>query len=240
MMQELYGTQAPTLKAQLDGTRVATPWLSQQVNDGRSELFVLFAKVQSLEGNGQPENCHACAPEVDAITYVRQPDGWTRESIVRDILQIGAWGQAPDIQTAEVLSLSPGHIALAIPTGFSNQGYTDEGVVLLGHAENSWAALGYLVTGGDNDGACAKPEDKEQFGSGPCYSYTSTYVPRLGTGQPYPDIIVTHTGTRRDPDGSDGALLRDGQVIYAFNGTQYQSDAQRRQAEAAAKIKPQR
>jgi hypothetical protein len=230
--QELYGTPQPIAKFTVDKNHLASVWFEQALNDGVTDLFVVLTKRQQLEDSGELVSCHACGTSIDVITYVHKPDGWVKEAVLKDIAQLGAYGDVPKISSAKVLQLSVGNIALAISSVSSGQGTTNHGEILLNHFQGRWSEIGYLDIAGNNFGTLCRKEgeqlNSDEYSSNPCYSYKSTYKLQAGESLIYPNILVSRRG--QDFSIETGKVEKVGDDIYVFDGKQYLSSQQMRES----------
>ena len=237
-LQELYEANGPALTFSIDATHQASLWFSQQLNDGMTDLFVVFAKKQTVDEKGVPDSCHTCTVTVDAITYIRKPGGWAKLSAQKNVTELGSYGEAPKIVKANILSLSVGNVILAIPESYEGQGITNHGEALLNHFHEKWSDAGYIELAGDNAGTtCQKKDNLVPDADGECYSYSSIYHLRKGDSLTYPDIVVKRKGLEYAEESNSIEPVKD--EIYVFNGKVYQSPRQQKRDQAeAARIAP--
>ena len=194
-------------------------WFEQSFSIGSVPYHVVFGKTQKLDpATGTPLDSHVQGVSVGAMTYRLDKNGWRAIGKQTEIGEIGSWGDAPEIEEAEILVLSPAQIVLLIDFGYGMGGYVDEGKVLLGFDGARWRDLGFVQTGGNNGGAC----DETPSASGvtiPCWSYTGSIsvLPEMHDG--YPDLLVERTGTQSGDERNP--VLPADNAIYRFDGDKY-------------------
>lgn len=236
--QDLYGAPSPVTKFTPDKKHIATVWFEQELHDGANDVYVVFSKKQELDERGEIISCHACQATIDAITYVRRQGGWAKEAAIKNVAELGAYGDAPKISTAKVLLLSSGNVILTIPASYGGQGSTYQGEHLLNHFQGQWSAVGYLDIAGDNFGTSCKrkgePPSSDPSYDSPCYSYKSTYKLATGDSLTYPNIIVSRRG--QDFSTETGKVETVGDDTYVFDGEQYFSTKQKRENERLAEV----
>lgn len=218
-LAELFGTAFDNGSIQTKSGEKASLWFEQPFSLGSDRYHVLFSKAQQLDPEtGAPLDSHVQGVSVGAITYKLDAQGWRAVGKQTGIGEIGSWGEAPEIERAEILILSPSRIALLIDFGYGMGGYFDEGKVLFGFDGTHWHDLGFVQTGGNNEGAC----DETPSASGvtiPCWSYTGTISVRPEMHRGYPDVLVERTGTQ---SGDDRSPVRPAtNAVYRFDGEKY-------------------
>lgn len=227
--QVLYEAPSPTTKFSPDKTHLATVWFEQEINDGVSDLYVVFSKKQEVDEHGELVSCHACPADIDAITYMRKADGWAKVATQKSVAQIGSWGNAPAIKSAKTLLLTTGNLVLPIPLAYSGQGITNRVEILLNYYQGRWADIGYLDLAGDNLGSSCKTKDEPPSADptydSPCYSYKSTYKLVSGDNISYPNILVSRRGLGFSTE--TGSVEKVGDELYVFDGKNYLSSRQK-------------
>lgn len=202
-----------------DNNTLASVWFEQSFNDGEQEYHVVFIKNQMVDPDTHEiYGSHADAPVISAVVYKQVNGKWELASKQAEIGAFGSWGDAPEVEKAQILTLSKGNIAFLLDIGYSGQGYTNSGKSIFAYRNNQWSQLGYLQTGGDNSGVC-DDEAKDDF-MPPCWTFEgSISLAKSGANPDYPDLQVTRTGTMEDEDGK---IVPVENSVYSFNGEEYQ------------------
>lgn len=218
-LTELFGSAFNGESIRTASGERASPWFEQSFSIGSDQHHAVFSKTQQLDPEtGAPLDSHVQGVSVGAITYRLDKDGWRLIGKQIGIGEIGSWGEAPKVEQAEILNLSPSKIAFLIDFDYGMGGYLDEGKVLFGFDGARWQNLGFVQTGGNNEGAC----DETPSASGvtiPCWSYTGTIsvLPEIHRG--YPDLLVERTGTQSGDDRHPIQPVTN--AIYRFDGENY-------------------
>lgn len=210
-LQELYGSE---FSGELIGF-----WFEQSFAIGGRDYHVIFGKAQKIDPEtGAALDSHVQGVKVGAATYRLDRDGWRAIGRQKGIGEIGSWGEAPDIEKAEILTLSPERIAFMLDFSYGMGGYSDEGKVLFGFDGTTWVDLGFVQTGGNNAGAC----DDLPLPSGitiPCWAYTGTLSVLSDLHHGYPDLLVTRTGTQSGDEQHRVQTVEN--AVYRFEGDKY-------------------
>jgi hypothetical protein len=202
--------------------QLSSLWFSQSFKQNKEEFHAVFIKTQSIDAeNNEVVDSHATAANISVVVYKLVDKQWQLFSKQINVGSFGSWGDAPAIENATTLQLSPNNIAFLIDSGFSGQGYTEEGKGLFSFnpKTKTWKDLGFVQTGGDNGGACDdEPKPKDDLLSA-CWEFTGEIsLSKTGKNPDYPDLVVKHKGTTSS-DNNKILPVRDRR--YVFNGEQY-------------------
>ncbi len=194
--------------------KVSSIWFDKKLTYGADTIYVVFTLTHSLnESTGDVESCHACAPEIGAITYKKQLNGWEVISKQARFTSFGSWGEVSDDQP-ELFALSKLTTSFLLDTSYSSTGMSTSGKAIFSFAGDAWRDLGTITTEEDNSGACDEtvPPTDEYYRK--CWQYSGkiSIVPKPNTQ--YPDLLVTRIGTFPDDDKVKNKL-------YTFNGNEY-------------------
>ncbi len=197
---------------------LASVWFEQSFDDGLDKYHAIFIKNQMVDpDSNEVYGSHADAPIISAVVYKRVNGKWELVSKQAEIGAFGSWGDAPDVEKAQVLTLAKGNIAFLLNIGYSGQGYTNSGKTLFAFKNNKWSQLGYLQTGGDNAGVCDDEAKDDDFLS-PCWKFEGEIIAKNGANPDYPDLQVTRMGTMEDEEGK---IVPVESSVYRFNGEEY-------------------
>ena len=196
-------------------------WLQKSFAVESNAYHVVFFAFQSIDPvTNEPFESHADSVGVSAITYKKTSNGWTVVSRQKSpFAEVGSWGQAPEVEEADILSLGLGRISLLIPGSWSGQGYFIIGLYVLAFDGTYWEDLGYVTTGEDNSGACDEKPDPE-VGLQSCWSYTGAVKVIPSQDKKYPDLLVERTGTVSGDD-EYGPVEPAQNVVYEFKDGKY-------------------
>lgn len=221
-LKELFGLTDPSGTVKPSQDKLASIWFDQMFRDGNDSTYVVFVKEQSLDENGELINCNECNAIIDAVTYKLISGSWRVVSKQKNITEIGNWGDAPKIDQAKILQLSPENTALLVRTEWVGQGNIAGGYGMFAYHVNTWSYLGYLDVFGSNEGSgCDKSHINEQSNKNEkfCWLYSGKVYIQQSDKSPYPNIIVNRTGTTFDE--SAGRVVSAGKSIFTFNGKEY-------------------
>jgi hypothetical protein len=222
-LEDLFGVTDSNGKVRISTNELSSIWFEQSFKLGSDELHVIFMKTQEVDPqSGAIVKTHAQGVKVGSITYKQVDGDWQVISKQPKFGDFGEWGDAPEVEQAEILQLSPDNIAFMIETGGGMGGFFESGKALFAYSKNNWRDLGYVQTDGDNSGACdgaSEPVPSDKDGSIPCWRYTGTLSIVPGKNIDYPDLLVTRTGTESGEDGV--SIVPAKSVTYIFNGEKY-------------------
>ncbi len=213
-------TTAETVKNAPD--QLSSLWFMQPFTQNRERFQAFFVKTQTLEADGKTVlNSHADAANISVVIYKQVDEIWQLFAKQANVGSFGSWGDVPDIKSAKTLSLSPDNLAFLIDTGFSGQGYTEQGkgMFSFNFKTHTWKDIGFVQTGGDNAGAC---DDDAQAGDDllfACWKFSGEItVAKTGKNPDYPDLLVKHKGTTSDQTHKIVPAVNQ---VYIFDGEHY-------------------
>ena len=194
--------------------KVSSIWFDKKLTYGIETIYVVFTLTHSLnEMTGDAESCHVCAPEIGAITYKKQANGWQVISKQVSFTSFGSWGDAYDVKP-EPLALSKQTTSFLLDTSYGNMGMSTPGKTIFSFAGDVWRDLGNITTEENNSGDCDEtvPPTDEYYRK--CWQYNGkiSIVPKPNTQ--YPDLLVARTGTFPKDDKVKNQL-------YIFDGNGY-------------------
>ncbi len=212
-LKELFGVTSSSGKVKTAKDKLSSVWFEQTFQDGKDNAHVIFTKIQTLDSNGNIDDCHACSAAIGAITYKLIDNQWQIVSKQPKFVDsIGNWGDVPEIKQAEILQLSPNNPALLISESGIHMGITYEWTDLFTYYKNNWRNLGGIVTGYED---CSHSNEKgDECRSG----YKGKISIVIGNKSDHPDLLVTRTGTEADIKGN---IVPAKNAIYVFNGKEY-------------------
>jgi hypothetical protein len=189
-------------------------WFEQSFQNKDDNIRVIFIKTQTIENNGEIDDCHACSAEIGAVTYKKVNDGWQVVSKQLQIGDVGSWGDAPAITQAEILQISPDKFVFLISDGDSGQGYETTGKYVILFKNDKWQYLGFVQSGESNSGTSQCVDDERK-----CWNSEGKISVITGEKE-YPDLLVTKTGTEQDDKDN---IIPAKNSIHVFNGKEYES-----------------
>jgi hypothetical protein len=216
----LFAVPVSRNRLKIDESHLASLWFEQSFEDGLHRYHSIFIKTQITEKeSGEVYGGHADAPIISAVVYRYQNNRWKLVSKQKNIGVFGSWGNAPDIKQGQLLPLAKGNTALLLNISYSGQGYTNTGKAIYSYYENNWVQVGYLQTGGDNEGVC----DDERLDNDEllfaCWRFSGNIkLAKDNIGEDYPDLVVHRKGTM---SGKKGRIIPVKDSMYIFNGEEY-------------------
>ena len=198
---------------------LASVWFEQSFSDEQVEYHVVFVKNQMVDPeNGEIYGSHADAPVIGAVVYKLIDGNWQLLSKQKEIGHIGSWGDAPEIERAEIIALGKDNIGFLLDISYSGQGYTNAGKIIFSYRNHNWLQLGYLQTSGDNAGVCDDKAKEDEFLSA-CWRFDGNIsLAENSSTTAYPDLQVVRKGTMTDDNGK---IIPVKSSIYHFNGEEY-------------------
>jgi hypothetical protein len=193
-----------------------TLWHEQAFGLEGAPALVVFTQTQRLLADGQQPLGRSEPPSISAAVY-RLGDGhWKLASTSRDFARAGAWGEAPPPRRPlETLAFPDGAVAFLVDQSGGGMGYTQVGKSVWAYAHGEWHDLGFVQTGGDNEGAAANDDEP--------YSFSGSIAPEPGAS-PYPDLLVARSGTMHDENEH---IVPATDTRYVFTGRSYEEAPQR-------------
>lgn len=210
----LFGVNTKHGKIKTAKYKISSIWFDKKLTYGTDTIYVVFTLTYNLnEATGDIDSCHACAPEIGAITYKKQANEWAVISKQPSFTSFGSWGEAGDVKP-EPLLLSKLTTSFLLDTSYGNTGMFTSGKTIFSFADDTWRDLGNITTEENNAGACDEtvPPTDEFYRK--CWAYEGkiSIVPKQNTQ--YPDLLVTRTGTF-----SEGDTVKN--QLYKFDGKSY-------------------
>ena len=165
-----------------------------QFEQGGQKKAILLTATLSRDRAGW-ESCHACAPILGAAQFAEIDGAWFVEALKKDVTEIGSWGELPP---SSLVQIGTDTWALAFDYGYTGQGTTLGGTMLVGFLDGAIKVVADIHTNYSNEGMFMEGED-----DGFAYAYSSTISFQGGTEGAIKDMIVATTG-RRPMDGLEG------------------------------------
>jgi len=184
------------------------------------DFYGAFVAVYALDYKNNRISCHACAPDIFAVTYRFEDNKWKVIS-KNEIGKLGRYGVTIDSNDVELFELLKGNDTFAFHTGDMGQGYTVSTIVLLDFDRNDqWKWLGTIDVGEENSGACddSPVYDNSEISS-KCWDYKGEIAFGTAYNNKYPDILVIMTGTQRGEFARETVKAKNTKYIY--NGKIY-------------------
>lgn len=210
----LYGVKTKHGKIKTGKNKISNIWFDKTLSHGAEAIYVVFTRTYNLNESGEIESCHACSPEIGAITYKKQLNEWQVVSKQKSFTSFGSWGDSDDDIKPEMFQLSTTTTSFLLESGYGNFGQMTLGKTIFSFSDNTWRDLGSITTSEDNSGACDEtlPPTDELYRK--CWSYDGkiSVIPKQNTK--YPDLLVVRTGSSSDND-------KVGNITYKFNGSLY-------------------
>lgn len=215
----LFALPASENKVKTAKDKLASLWFERSFSDGSNKYHTVFIKNQMVDPEtNEVYGSHADAPFISAVVYKLTERKWELLSKQTDIGVFGSWGDAPPVKQAQQLQLATGNTALLLDISYSGQGYTNSGKTIFAYHDNSWKLLGYLQTGGNNEGVCDDEAKEDEFLSA-CWQFEGKVSLSQNTEEDiYPDVVVSRSGTMSDDSGK---IVPVENSVYSFNGEEY-------------------
>jgi len=219
----LFGIKAITNQVANSPSQLSSIWFSQPFTQAARQFQVVFVKTQSLDPeSGTVLESHADAATISAVVYQLENNQWQIFSKQINFGSFGSWGDVPKIEHTQTLQLSTDQLVFLIDSGFTGQGYTEEGKGLFSFnlQTKRWKELGFISTGGDNSGVCDEtvsltPDPMSQ----PCWQFSGEITLADKTeNSNYPNLLVTAKGTVK---GENNKIIPAPNQLYVFKGDHY-------------------
>jgi hypothetical protein len=218
----LFGVKTSSNQVANEPDQLSSLWFEQSFSHADKSFHAVFIKTQSLDSETKEViDSHAAAVNVSIVIYQLINNQWQLFSKQLNVGEFGSWGDVPGLEKAQILQLSSDNLAFLIDSGFSGQGYTEEGKGLFSFNFNNktWKNLGFVQTGGDNEGTCSDHPAPDESFIHACWSFSGEItLAKTGKNPDYPDLLVKRRGTTSD-DNNKIIPARD--QLYTFNGEQY-------------------
>ncbi len=180
--------------------------------DGRRML--LLTETLSREKEDW-EGCHACAPILGAAMFQEIDGAWFIEALQKDLGEIGSYGELP---SNKLVSIGPEMVGVLFNEGYTAQGITEGGIVLIGLIEGKFEVLIDQNTSFSNEGMFVDPKTEPR-----AYSYSSEL--NFETDEPgKPFTLVLQRKGRCPKDGKEGTgpIVNISETLrYRIVGTRY-------------------
>lgn len=160
---------------------------------GKTKMLVLTETLGRARGSW--ESCHACVPILGAAMFTQLDSAWFLETLKKDIVELGAWGRAP---RAEVVQVGPDALGLRFNYGYTAQGTSIGGMMLIGIFDTQFKVMADVHTNFSNEEMFLEGE-----GEGFKYRYSADVQWIAEDERKVYDMLV-HTTGRRPSDGLDG------------------------------------
>lgn len=192
------------------------------------EHVAFLIKTQKVDREtGNPLDCHVCSVKLSAVVFQKIGADWIFLSKSKFFTEFGSWGDATLTEPVQILNdFATDAVGFLFDGGWSGQGYTDWGKVVMVYRGNRWHDLGFVQTGSDNSGACNESEKAKLAGDfKACWKYESSITLEKTTDASFPNIIVHRSGTMPN-ENYDVIQARDVIYRHAING--YESDEKKK------------
>lgn len=197
-------------------------WFGQLLTHDKGLFYAVFIKTQTIDTDSQALlSSHADSANVSTLMYQLNAGQWQLLSKQMNLSSFGSWGDVPDMQQAQILSLSANKVVFLIDNGFTSQGYSEEGKGLISYnfATHTWKDLGFIQTAGNNAGVCDDAPQSADSMLSACWEFTGEItVSKQVSDSDYPDLLVLHKGTTTD---SENKIVAIANHLYAFDGSFY-------------------
>jgi hypothetical protein len=209
-----------TLENFMAGHYRARPWKWASWREGEQEKMLFLTETSS------GHVCHACPALIGGGIFSRTEEGWRLERARRVILELGAYGEAPD-DDISVQGVSPRGFVAVLTDSYGNQGVLETFLALIsdGGQETLQVAGAIPDIHKDNSGTCDSGEGKggdEESPSLPaCYSYESEWKFVPHEDRPFPDFVVTTKGSRMGRGEGQGVEDFHEVRTFSFDGRTY-------------------
>ncbi len=210
-IKDLFGISASDGQFKTGKTAMTSIWFEQSFQHGNDSLHVVFLKTQSLDESGEVDGHRASAPLISAASYKKANNDWLLISKQINFTTIGQFGEAPEIKDAEITRLSEDKIVFFIDFGYSNNGYTESGKVLIIYNNYNWKNVGFIITDSDNSGTCGPDLS-------PCYQFSGE-ISFSSEKKDFPDVLVTKAGSELS---NNQKVVVAGIDTYVFDGNKYE------------------
>jgi len=219
----LFGIKAITNQVANTPSQLSSIWFSQPFTQATRRFQVVFIKTQSLDPeSGTVLESHADAATISAVVYQLENNHWQLFSKQINFGSFGSWGDVPKIDHTQTLQLSADQLVFLIDSGFTGQGYTEEGKGLFSFNLQTklWKELGFISTGGDNSGVCDETISLTPDAmSLPCWQFSGEITLAGKTDNSnYPNLLVTVKGTTNDDNNKIIPAIN---RLYVFKGDHY-------------------
>jgi hypothetical protein len=163
-----------------------------EAKDGKRML--LLTETLSREKEGW-EDCHACAPILGAAMFQEIDGAWFIEALQKDLGELGSYGELP---SNKLVSIGPDMYGVIFNEGYTAQGITEGGIVIIGMIEGTFQVLIDQNVSYSNEGMFGDAATEPL-----AYSYSSDITFESKTaGAPYELVLKRHG--KRPKDGKEG------------------------------------
>lgn len=210
VIADLFGPQAAGPATAADER--TTLWHRQPFRLGGHPALAVFTETRRIDPRTQqPVDAHAQAPSISAAAYEFVGGKWKLAGATRDFARIVAWGDAPRPGAPiDVLAFPGGGAAFLVEHTGGGQGYTQVGRSVWAFEQGQWRDLGFIETGGNNEGAARAGQAR--------YSFSGSISVLPGTST-HPDLLVKRHGTIVD---AHDHVVPAPDTRYVFTGRSYE------------------
>lgn len=210
-IKDVFGVDAPTGQFKSQNSELVSIWFEQTFQCGNNSIHVVFLKSQELDKSGAVEGGRSTAPSISAATYKKANNDWQFISKQVNFTSIGQFGDAPEIKEAEITRVSTDKIVFLVNSGYSAQGITETGKILIFFDKIEWKNVGFIITDSDNSGTCGPDLS-------PCYKFSGE-LSFSSDNKAFPDVLVKKAGSELD---GDRKVVVAGIDTYVFDGNNYE------------------
>jgi len=189
-------------------------WFEQAFKIGSDNFFVIFTKI-STSDNGDFDDCHACAPNIAAVTYKNVNSEWKLISKQNSFGELGQYGDVPiQEKIIQKFPLKNEKIIFLLNDGYEHMGQSNIGKDVLMFINNNWSIKGYITT--NEEGGSV--DDNEDDSINKYWKYEGK-IKKIENEKEYPDFEVIETGTNYDD--SKSRITTPDNSRYTFDGKKY-------------------
>jgi hypothetical protein len=161
--------------------------------------------------NNEQYDCHACAPILGAISFIRKGDRWIIENEDKSVAVTGSYGEPPNIQ---LVRLGPDKFGILFDSTYSQSGFTTSHRFILSGFMGKFAEVFSSTMGEDARGSCDSDDDSRCNWA---YGVKMDFEP--GNNPAYFDMKLVTSG--RKLNDKDMIVNADETSVYAFDGETY-------------------
>ncbi|MGO9533311.1 MAG: zinc ribbon domain-containing protein [Syntrophobacteraceae bacterium] len=191
----------------LSGTDgIVTAVFSEHYTEGSKEKYIVVTKTLPAE---EDFTCHACAPIIGVMSFVRNNGKWVIESESKFVTTSGEYGELPKVK---LIRLGADKYGLRFDGSGGGMGYAVDYMFIVTDFTNGFKEIFDLTTGEDATGTCVSDSP-----SADCNWKYDVKVDFTGgsTGDFY-DIRAVKSGTLKEEENSKISAVNE-TTIYIFN-----------------------
>lgn len=156
------------------------------------------------ETRTEDNDCHACAPLIGFFVFEKSYRGWKLSSYSKNLVHAGVWGEPP---TVDLVKIGPERWALAINSGFSSLGDTEDYIALFLPDANGVHMVFSATTLEELEAMCERDENGiviDGNADGKCFSESTEVFVLPSSGRLY-DLksVKTDRVGKKGPDGKN-------------------------------------